>query len=87
MSEPGKQYAYYHHHSAFGRNTASYKATFGNYQETLVLHLPAGSYQADWVDAASGSVISSEKFSHTGGNRTVSTPTHTVDVALRIKRT
>jgi hypothetical protein len=87
MSEPGKQYAYYHHHSSFGRNTASYKVAPGNYQETLVLHLPAGSYQADWVDAATGSVITSEKFTHGGGNRTIGTPTHTVDCALRIKRT
>ena len=87
MSEPGKQYAYYHHHSSFGRNTASYKVAPGNYQETLVLHLPAGSYQADWVDAATGSVITGEKFTHNGGNRTIATPTHTVDCALRIKRT
>ena len=87
MSEPGKQYAYYHHHSSFGRNAASYKVTPGNYQENLVLHLPAGSYQADWVDAATGSVISSEKFSHEGGNRTLTTPMHSVDVALRVKRT
>jgi hypothetical protein len=86
MSEPGKQYAYYHHHSSFGRNTASYKVTPGSYQETLVLHLPAGSYQADWVDAATGAVVSSEKFTSDGGNHTLSTPMHTVDAALRIKR-
>jgi hypothetical protein len=87
MSEAGKQYAYYHHHSSFGRNTASYKVVPGKYEENLVLHLPAGSYQADWVDAATGSVIHSEKFSHDGGNRKIDTPAHTVDSALRIKRT
>jgi hypothetical protein len=86
MSEPGKQYAYYHHHSSFGRNTASYKVTPGNYQENLLLYLPAGSYQADWVDAATGAVISSEKFSHQGGNHRITTPMHAVDVALRLKR-
>jgi hypothetical protein len=87
MSEPGKQYSYYHHHSTFGRNTASYKVTPGNYQENLLLSLPAGSYQADWVDAATGAVISSEKFNHEGGNHTLTTPVHSVDVALRVKRT
>jgi len=86
MSEPGKQYAYYHHHSAFGRNTASYKVIPGNYQETLVLHLPAGSYQADWVDSATGAVVSSEKFTSDGSDHTLSTPVHTVYVALRSKR-
>jgi len=50
-------------------------------------HLPAGSYQADWVDAAAGSVISSERFTHAGGNRTIGTPPHSVDAALRIKGT
>ncbi|HXI43604.1 MAG TPA: hypothetical protein VNH83_26715, partial [Bryobacteraceae bacterium] len=86
MSEPGKQYAYYHHHSSFGRNTASYKVTPGNYQETLVLHLPRGSYQADFVDAATGAVISSEKLTSDGGDHPLIAPAHTVDLALRVKR-
>jgi len=85
MSEPGKQYAYYHHHSTFGRNTASYKVTPGNYHEDLVLHLPAGDYQADWINAATGAVIGSSSFSHAGGNRTVTSPEHAVDMALRVK--
>jgi hypothetical protein len=86
MSEAGKQYAHYHHHSAFGRNTASYKVLPGNYQETLVLHLPAGSYQTDWIDAATGEVLRTEKLSFDGASKTVSTPAHKVDLALRIKR-
>ncbi len=87
MSEPGKQYAYYHHHSKFGRNTASYQVTPGNYREDLLLYLPAGAYQADWVNAATGAVISSKKFTHEGGNYTITTPNHSVDIALRVKRT
>jgi hypothetical protein len=86
MSEPGKQYAYYHHHSTFGRNTASYKVTPGNYQENLVLNLPAGSYQADWVNAATGAIISTQKLTFDGGSKTVTTPAHTVDMALRVKK-
>jgi hypothetical protein len=69
-----------------GRNTASYKVTPGNYQEDLVLNLPPGTYQADWVDAATGSIIRTDKFTHEGGSRTIATPTHAVDIALRIKR-
>jgi hypothetical protein len=84
ISEPGKQYAFYHHHSGWGRNTSSYRVTPGTYEEKLVLRLPPGSYQADWVDPASGSVVRSEKFTHAGGERTVTTPTHSVDIALRI---
>jgi hypothetical protein len=86
MSEPGRQYAYYHHHSTFGRNTASYKVTPGNYREDLVLNLPAGVYQADWINTATGGVLRSDSHTHEGGNWTVSTPEHAVDIALRVKR-
>ena len=85
MSEPGRQYAYYHHHSALGRNTASYKVTPGQYKEDFVLHLPAGDYQADWVNPATGAVIESSSFSSAGGNHTISSPEHAVDIALRVK--
>jgi hypothetical protein len=86
MSETGKQYAYYHHHSSFGRNTSSYKVNPGHYRENLVLHLPAGSYSMEWVNPATGEVTGAESFAVAGGNRTVATPEHTVDIALRIKR-
>jgi hypothetical protein len=86
MSEPSSQYAYYHHHSSFGRNTASYKVTPGTYREDLVLHLPAGTYKADWINTATGATISSTSLSHAGGDTTVTSPEHAVDVALRVKR-
>ncbi len=83
ISEPGKQYAYYHHHSRL--KPYVYTAAPGKYQESLVLELPAGSYKADWVRPADGAVLSSEAFTHAGGKRSVATPKHTVDMALRIK--
>ena len=61
--------------------------TSGNYRETLVLNLPGGTYKADWVHPASGAVLSSVTFTHQGGNQTLITPEHAVDIALRIKRT
>jgi len=57
----------------------------GNYSEKLSLNLPSGKYKADWVDPASGSILGTETFVHRGGNRTLSTPAHAVDIALRIK--
>jgi len=57
----------------------------GNYHEQLALKLPAGNYRAEWVEPATGKVIAAEDFSHTGGSRTLQTPTYSVDVALRIK--
>jgi len=84
ISEPGQQYALYIHHSS--ERSGSYIVAPGTYREELMLKLPAGSYQADWVDPASGSIASSERFKYDGGNRKMNTPTYVVDVALRIKR-
>jgi hypothetical protein len=84
MSEPGKQYCLYHHHSKL--KSYVYEALPGTYQERLTLELPAGPYRAEWVDPADGSVLAAESFTHTGGRRLIVTPKHTVDVALRIKR-
>ncbi len=85
MSEEGKQYALYHHHST-GGSGSQYTVTPGNYQEDLLLTLPAGTYKADWVDPSTGSVLRSETFQHPGGKRTLTSPGHTVDIALRIQR-
>ncbi len=85
MSEEGKQYALYHHHST-GGSGSSYTVTPGHYTEDLVLRLPAGPYQVDWVDPASGAVVRTENLDHPGGSLKVTTPEHAVDMALRIKR-
>ncbi|MGA2983726.1 MAG: hypothetical protein ABSG32_07915 [Terriglobia bacterium] len=86
MSQRGEQYALYHHHSELEHDQMYYIVKPGHYHETLVLDLPGGTYRADWVDPASGSVISSATFTHQGGKKNLDTPEHTVDIALRIKR-
>jgi len=86
ISQPGEQYALYLHHSTGGKG-GEYTVTPGSYVEKLVLDLPAGTYKADWVDPASGAVAGTETITHKGGKRTLTTPKHAVDIALRIKRT
>jgi hypothetical protein len=85
LSEPGEQYALYHHHSTLERNV-SYTVQPGNYKETLALGLPGGTYKADWVDPASGEVLNTVTFTSQGGNQVFITPEHKIDIALRIKR-
>ena len=87
MSEPGKQYAYYHHHSTFGRNTASYKVTPGNYQEDAGAASARGVVSGGLGERGDGRSGSTEKLASDGGSRTVKTPAHVVDIALRVKRT
>jgi hypothetical protein len=84
ISEPGKQYALYHHHSQL--KPYVYKVVPGAYEESLILDLPAGTYQADWVDPSTGEILGTKTLRHAGGHCTVSTPKHAVDMALRIKR-
>jgi len=87
ISEPGKQYALYHHHSEYKPGSqSSYVVAPGNYREHLMLNLPGGTYRADWVDPASGKVLGTETFNHQGGDRAFNTSEHAVDMALRIKR-
>lgn len=84
MSEPGKQYALYVHHSDDARG--GYEARPGQYQEEVVLSLPAGTYKLDWVDPATGLVVRSASIAHEGGERTIPMPQYEVDIALRIRR-
>jgi hypothetical protein len=83
MSEPGKQYALYIHHSSERRG--SYIVSPGNYHESLMLNLSPGNYQADWVDPERGSVIKSESFTQGSDSKMLTTPTYNIDIALRIK--
>ena len=85
MSQHGAQYALYIHHSE-GGDGGSYTVTPGNYQEILVLDLPAGNYNAEWIDPASGGVISAQKFTAAGGTHNLKTPAYSIDIGLRIKR-
>ena len=88
MSEPGKQYAIYLHHSILRGTAKNYVPVLpGKYQHDLVFRLPAGTYQAEWVEPASGKVIRTDRLSSQNDEQVLATPPYTVDIALRIKRT
>jgi hypothetical protein len=83
ISEPGRQYAAYFHHSI--PNPLKYTVQPGNYQETFHLHLPPGCYLAEWIDPASLSCLENVKFNHSGGLYPLATPQYSIDLALRLK--
>ena len=86
LSEPGKQYAVYIHHGKFysPTKTDAYIVNPGKYQEELELSLPEGNYKAEWIDPATGSIIRSDAISQPGDKKSITTPSYTVDIALRI---
>jgi hypothetical protein len=85
LSQYGKQYALYIHHSE-GGGGAAYTVTPGQYRENLVLNLPPGNYKAEWIDPASYSTLAAEEFKQTTALHVIDTPTYSIDIALRIKR-
>jgi hypothetical protein len=84
ISEPGKQYALYIHHSS-EKVGGAYTVVPGQYREDLVLNLPTGHYLAEWIDPATGAVLGRVDIVHEGGQRTLTSPTYGVDIALRVK--
>ncbi len=85
MSQPGKQYALYIHHSRREDNGGFYVANPGSYQEELAIELPAGAYVARWVDPANNQVIEAARFEHEQGLRMLRTPPYAFDIALSIR--
>lgn len=71
LSEEGKQYAAYVLHGG---------------KVTLSLPLPAGRYEVQWLDPASGKTLSSEVRKHAKGHLALASPAYTFDIALRVTR-
>jgi hypothetical protein len=86
LSEPGKQYALYIHHSS-EKVGGSYTIVPGDYHEDLRLNLPSGHYRADWVEPETGSVVRTEDVVLEGGTCTFKAPAYKIDIALKITRT
>ena len=91
ISKPGELYVFYIHHSDYGcwywepmEMGSCYNVIPGDYQENLVFNFEPGTYNAEWINPATGAVIASENFTHNGGNRIIETPKYVVDIALRI---
>jgi hypothetical protein len=82
LSEPGRQYAFYIHHSNLRGD--KYVVCPGTYIDNIVFDLPSGAYEAEWLDPQAGNVVAQEAFRHFGGTVGFSTPPFQVDIALRL---
>ncbi len=83
ISEPGEQYAIYMHHST--PDDFAYIINPQSRNATLTLDLPAGEYNAEWINPADLSVLANSQFTHLGGNITLSaSPSYSIDIALKL---
>jgi arylsulfatase A-like enzyme len=87
LAEPGRQYAIYIHNSPAPRWKDKNKLNTGDFQTNMKLEAPAGSYCAEWIEPASGKVLSKESHKHTGGALALPSPRYSQDVALRLVTT
>ncbi len=58
----------------------------GGTRTELEIALPAGRYQAEWVNTGTGAIERSETFEHHGEVRKLTSPAYAEDIALRLKR-
>jgi hypothetical protein len=87
LAEPGRSYAVYVYHAVqkeAGEERGKYIVQGGEQRVSLTLDLPPGSYSLAWVDTKSGKEAGKQKFRHAGGERTIESPAHSEDIALRI---
>jgi hypothetical protein len=84
ISEYGKQYALYIHHS-IRKGESYYFINPGKYSENIIVSLPDGSYHAEWINPADGRVIATEDIKGNDKEYKLKTPPYTIDIALRIR--
>lgn len=85
ISEPGRQYAVYIHHSRLSKDHWWYVVTPGEYFACLEVGLPAGTYTAEWIMPETGACILKNAFRHEGDTCVLKSPGYKIDIALSIK--
>lgn len=87
ISEAGKHYALYIHHSAGATELRSYKPDERLRRISLTLNITAGKYTAEWIRPTDLKLLGSEKVDHRGSKLALKpSPEYTADIALRIAR-
>jgi hypothetical protein len=71
LCEPGQAYAIYIN---------------GSDLPELALELPAGAYNAEWLNTKTGQREEAASFKHDGGSHTLQVPHYIDDIALRVRR-
>ncbi len=84
LAEPGKAFAVYLHLSLPKELNAEQLSQ--PVEKSVRLRLPAGTYQADWINTQTGAVDKSQTFQHQGGDKELASPKFSIDVALRVAR-
>jgi len=89
ISEYGKQYAFYVHHSFHNYSKwhpSHYVPNEGKYKPVITLKLPEGDYLLTFINPVDLHVISTKRIKGTGENMTIECPEYKLDLAFKIIR-
>lgn len=84
LANPGEAYAAYAHHSAAPGWKDRNKLNTGSFQDTFELDVPAGAYELEWIEPASGRTMLKVAANVEKGPLKVQTPAYSQDVGLRM---
>jgi len=88
ISEKGKQYAMYMHHSLlnFGNfYRTHYVPNIGKFSPVITMELAQGGYDISFIDPKTLTTLESRKFTCDGGETDIQCPEYETDVAILIK--
>ena len=87
ISERGKQYAFYVHHSFpnYSRwRSSHYVPSEGKYNSVITINLPPGKYLLQFINPADNSIITQQEIEGTDENMDIQCPEYTLDIAFKI---
>jgi len=93
LAEPGKQYALYMFHGSRkwdewpqGATSSRFNVDLNWFTDTVFLYVPRGTYEVQWIDPATGTVIDTGSRACAGDELVLQTPRYFTDVALKMNR-
>jgi hypothetical protein len=84
LVEQGKAYAVYLHVPIPKKPKDIDGIVNREIQAKLTLDLPAGDYEAEWLNTKTSQTESKDAFRHRGGGKTLTSPKFTADIAVRL---
>ena len=85
ISEPGRQYAMYMHHSFPCVGGGSwYEPNYGDYAPVVTFRLPAGNYRVTFVEPETLKTLGEIDIASDGGDIDIACPKYTLDIAIKI---
>jgi hypothetical protein len=93
IAQPGGQYALYVFHGtrkwdnwSQGQTASRFNVDVNWFTDTVSIELPRGAYSIEWINPATGAVITSGAEQSARGELVLETPRYYTDIALKINR-